>query len=213
MIAHGRFQSSTSASCSKYDENRRNISRLRNLNRSRLSTSERLRTKIMTEMGKKGGAFLKEFAPEPTEDERKQKEDRAKAEELARTGGYPELLKNSKDKVFNVNVMVKNKGFGVLWNGVGTLTIPDTGVKEQSVNLARVVCVQRREMLYKNFERLYPKMAKAKFPLEWAIQPFEDPYADPLDLDGMVLDSNYVSEMVPGNFQFLRKGKAVGPGA
>ena len=93
------------------------------------------------QMGKKGGAFLKEFAPEPTEEEKKKKEEREKAEELARTGGFPELLKNSNDEVFNVNVMVKNKGFGVLWNGIGTLTIPDTGAKENSVSSGEeVVC-------------------------------------------------------------------------
>jgi hypothetical protein len=27
------------------------------------------------------------------------------------------------------------------------------------------------------------------------------------------LDGEYVTEMVPGNFQFLKKGRAVGPGA
>ena len=162
------------------------------------------------QMGKKGGAFLKEFAPEPTEEEKKKKEEREKAEELARTGGFPELLKNSNDEVFNVNVMVKNKGFGVLWNGIGTLTIPDTGAKENSVNLARVVCAQRKALLLSNCQRLYPKMQK--FPMEWAVQPFDDPYADPLDLD-MILDGEYVTEMVPGNFQFLKKGRAVGPGA
>lgn len=162
------------------------------------------------QMGKKGGAFLKEFAPEPTEEEKKKKEEREKAEELARTGGFPELLKNSNDEVFNVNVMVKNKGFGVLWNGIGTLTIPHTGAKENSVNLARVVCAQRKALLLSNCQRLYPKMQK--FPMEWAVQPFDDPYADPLDLD-MILDGEYVTEMVPGNFQFLKKGRAVGPGA
>ena len=142
--------------------------------------------------------------------EKKKKEEREKAEELARTGGFPELLKNSNDEVFNVNVMVKNKGFGVLWNGIGTLTIPDTGAKENSVNLARVVCAQRKALLLSNCQRLYPKMQK--FPMEWAVQPFDDPYADPLDLD-MILDGEYVTEMVPGNFQFLKKGRAVGPGA
>ena len=55
---------------------------------------------------------------------------------------------------------------------------------------------------------LVPKMQK--FPMEWAVQPFDDPYADPLDLD-MILDGEYVTEMVPGNFQFLKKGRAVGP--
>ena len=57
-------------------------------------------------MGKKGGAFLKEFAPEPTPEEKAKQEERKKAEELARTGGFPELLKNSNDEVFNCNVMV-----------------------------------------------------------------------------------------------------------
>jgi hypothetical protein len=165
---------------------------------------------LITSMGKKGGAFLKEFAPEPTPEEKAKQEERKKAEELARTGGFPELLKNSNDEVFNCNVMVKNKGFGVLWNGIGTLTIPDTGVKENSVNLARVVCAQRKELLRSNCARLYPKMQK--FPMEWAVQPFDDPYADPLDLD-MILDGEYVTEMVPGNFQFLKKGRTVGPGA
>jgi len=198
---------SSSSSSSKNSQSTRKILRQKRSHNQRTTKRGEMNA---CQMGKKGGAFLKEFAPEPTEEEKKKKEEREKAEELARTGGFPELLKNSNDEVFNVNVMVKNKGFGVLWNGIGTLTIPDTGAKENSVNLARVVCAQRKALLLSNCQRLYPKMQK--FPMEWAVQPFDDPYADPLDLD-MILDGEYVTEMVPGNFQFLKKGRAVGPGA
>ena len=155
---------------------------------------------------KKGGAFLKEFAPEPSPEEKQKREERERKEQMERTGGFPEL---SDDKVFNCNIMVKTKGFGVTWNGIGTLTVPDGGTKEMSTNIARVCCAQRKQLLRSNCKRLYPKMQK--LPMEWAVQPFDDPYADPLDLD-MVLEGEHASEMIPGNLNFLKKGRAVGPG-
>lgn len=159
---------------------------------------------------KKGGAFLKEFAPEPSPEEKRKREERERKERMERTGGFPELSTDGdKEKVFNCNVVVKTKGFGVTWNGIGTLTVPDGGTKEMSTNIARVCCAQRKALLRANCARLYPKMQK--LPMEWAVQPFDDPYADPLDLD-MVLEGEHANEMIPGNLQFLKKGRAVGPG-
>jgi hypothetical protein len=159
---------------------------------------------------KKGGAFLKEFAPEPSPEEKRKREERERKERMERTGGFPELsTDDDKEKVFNCNVVVKTKGFGVTWNGIGTLTVPDGGTKEMSTNIARVCCAQRKALLRANCARLYPKMQK--LPMEWAVQPFDDPYADPLDLD-MVLEGEHANEMIPGNLQFLKKGRAVGPG-
>ena len=164
---------------------------------------------------KKGGAFLKEFAPEPSPEEKQKREERERKEQMERTGGFPELTTETTtttdddDKVFNCNIMVKTKGFGVTWNGIGTLTVPDGGTKEMSTNIARVCCAQRKQLLRSNCKRLYPKMQK--LPIEWAVQPFDDPYADPLDLD-MVLEGEHASEMIPGNLNFLKKGRAVGPG-
>ena len=159
---------------------------------------------------KKGGAFLKEFAPEPSPEEKRKREERERKERMERTGGFPELSTDGdKEKVFNCNIVVKTKGFGVTWNGIGTLTVPDGGTKEMSTNIARVCCAQRKALLRANCTRLYPKMQK--LPMEWAVQPFDDPYADPLDLD-MVLEGEHANEMIPGNLQFLKKGRAVGPG-
>ena len=173
------------------------------------TTQTTTRTKSSRVAAKKGGAFLKEFAPEPSPEEKRKREERERVERMERTGGFPELTKTDDDeKVFNCNVMVKTKGFGVTWNGIGTLTVPDGGTKENSTNVARVVCAQRKALLRSNCARLYPKMQK--LPMEWAVQPFDDPYADPLDLD-MVLEGEHASEMIPGNLQFLKKGRAVGP--
>ena len=154
---------------------------------------------------------MKEFAPEPSPEEKRKREERERKERMERTGGFPELSTTTDDdeKVFNCNIVVKTKGFGVTWNGIGTLTVPDGGTKEMSTNIARVCCAQRKALLRANCARLYPKMQK--LPMEWAVQPFDDPYADPLDLD-MVLEGEHANEMIPGNLQFLKKGRAVGPG-
>lgn len=183
---------------------------------SRRTTTRRTRTNKTPSMSiitaaKKGGAFLKEFAPEPSPEEKRKREERERKERMERTGGFPELSTTTDDdeKVFNCNIVVKTKGFGVTWNGIGTLTVPDGGTKEMSTNIARVCCAQRKALLRANCTRLYPKMQK--LPMEWAVQPFDDPYADPLDLD-MVLEGEHANEMIPGNLQFLKKGRAVGPG-
>ncbi len=192
----------TTANVSSFQRGRgRRAPSLRTILRTRPTT--RTKTSILA---KKGGAFLKEFAPEPSPEEKQKREERERKEQMERTGGFPEL---SDDKVFNCNIMVKTKGFGVTWNGIGTLTVPDGGTKEMSTNIARVCCAQRKALLRANCTRLYPKMQK--LPMEWAVQPFDDPYADPLDLD-MVLEGEHANEMIPGNLQFLKKGRAVGPG-
>ena len=155
---------------------------------------------------KKGGAFLKEFAPEPSPEEKRKREERERKERMERTGGFPELSTTTDDdeKVFNCNIVVKTKGFGVTWNGIGTLTVPDGGTKEMSTNIARVCCAQRKALLRANCTRLYPKMQK--LPMEWAVQPFDDPYADPLDLD-MVLEGEHANEMIQGTCSFSKKAE------
>ena len=156
---------------------------------------------------KKGGAFLREFGPEPTESEKAAIE--AKAQDAA--GGFPALEKQEGQDPFSVNLMVKKFGpLNLVWNGVGTLQVPDAGSKPASVNLARVCLAQRAELLIENFERLYPKLKNER--VEWALQPFDDQYGDAFD-PFMSLPDDQVDEFVPGNLQFLKKPRKVAPGA
>ena len=108
-------------------------------------------------------------------------------------------------------LMVKKFGpLNLVWNGVGTLQVPDAGSKPASVNLARVCLAQRAELLIENFERLYPKLKNER--VEWALQPFDDQYGDAFD-PFMSLPDDQVDELVPGNLQFLKKPRKVAPGA
>lgn len=160
---------------------------------------------VLSVRAKKGGAFLKEFGPEPTPEE---KAKQAQKEEDA-TGGFPPLVKSDTDP-FSVNLMVKKVGpLNMVWNGVGTLQTPDAGDKSASVNLARVCLAQRAELLIENFERLYPKLKNER--VEWALQPFDDAYGDAFD-PFMSLPEDQQEELVPGNLQFLKKPRKVAPG-
>lgn len=164
-----------------------------------------LRRRRVDVRAKKGGAFLKEFGPEPTPEE---KAKQAQKEEDA-TGGFPPLVKSDTDP-FSVNLMVKKVGpLNMVWNGVGTLQTPDAGDKSASVNLARVCLAQRAELLIENFERLYPKLKNER--VEWALQPFDDAYGDAFD-PFMSLPEDQQEELVPGNLQFLKKPRKVAPG-
>ena len=152
---------------------------------------------------KRGGAFLREFGPEDEEKKRGGKE-------ADQSGGFPALVEENGAKPFSVNVMVKKRGpLNVVWNGVGTLQVPDAGEKTASVNLCRVCLAQRSELLIENFERLYPKLKKDA--VEWALQPFDDPYGDSFD-PYMVVPEDKAAELVPGNLQFLKKPRRVAPG-
>jgi len=152
---------------------------------------------------KRGGAFLREFGPE---DEAKKRG----GKEGDQSGGFPALVEEKGVKPFSVNVMVKKRGpLNVVWNGVGTLQVPDAGEKTASVNLCRVCLAQRSELLIENFERLYPKLKKDA--VEWALQPFDDPYGDSFD-PYMVVPEDTAAELVPGNLQFLKKPRRVAPG-
>jgi|TARA_B100000683_G_scaffold203692_1_gene197150 hypothetical protein len=152
---------------------------------------------------KRGGAFLREFGPEDEAKKRGGKEGDT-------SGGFPALVEEKGVKPFSVNVMVKKRGpLNVVWNGVGTLQVPDAGEKTASVNLCRVCLAQRSELLIENFERLYPKLKKDA--VEWALQPFDDPYGDSFD-PYMVVPEDAAAELVPGNLQFLKKPRRVAPG-
>ena len=171
------------------------------------STNDEKRGNECVPNGKERRRIPEEFARNRRK-KRRRKRGTRKSGRLARTGGFPELLKNSNDEVFNVNVMVKNKGSGSFERN---RDVNHSGYRrERKLGQSRQVSTANGALLLSNCQRLYPKMQK--FPMEWAVQPFDDPYADPLDLD-MILDGEYVTEMVPGNFQFLKKGRAVGPGA
>jgi hypothetical protein len=151
---------------------------------------------------KKGGAFLREFGPE---DEKKKS-----GGEADESGGFPALVKQEGVEPFSVNLMVKKQGpLNMVWNGVGTLQVPDAGEKTASVNLCRLCLAQRSELLIENFERLYPKLKNEA--LEWALQPFDDPYGDKFD-PFMVVPEDQATEFVPGNLQFLKKPRRVAPG-
>lgn len=161
----------------------------------------------METRAKRGGAFLKEFGPEEDKDTGKKERDDSRSDAA---GGFPKLEKTAGQEAFSVNIMVKKVGpLNVVWNGVGTLQTPDAGDKRASVDLARLCLAQRAELLIENFERLYPKLKNER--VEWAMQPFDDPYGDPFD-PFMVVPED-ASEPVPGNLQFLKKPKLVAPGA
>ena len=112
-------------------------------------------------------------------------------------------------KPFSVNVMVKKRGpLNVVWNGVGTLQVPDAGEKTASVNLCRVCLAQRSELLIENFERLYPKLKKDA--VEWALQPFDDPYGDSFDPYMVVPEASRRARA--GQPSILKKPRRVAPG-
>lgn len=171
---------------------------------ARASAGARARARVVTR-AKKGGAFLKEFGPEDAKPS-------AKGDDASATnGGFPSLEKTAGQDPFSVNLMVKKVGpLNVMWNGVGTLQTPDAGEKRASVDLARICLAQRSELLIENFQRLYPKLKNER--VEWAMQPFDDPYGDSFD-PFMTLPEDKVTELVPGNLQFLKKPKLVAPGA
>jgi len=165
------------------------------------------RARLVCARAKKGGAFLKEFGPEPTEEEVAAK---AKAE-VDLLAGFPALEKVEGQEPFSVNIMAKKVGpMNLVWNGVGTLQTPSAGDKKASVNLARVCLAQRAEVLIENFNRLYPKLKNEQ--IEWALQPFDDAYGDAFD-PFMTLPDEQLEDFVPGNLQFLKKPRKVAPGS
>ena len=165
------------------------------------------RARLVCTRAKKGGAFLKEFGPEPTEEEVAAK---AKAE-VDLLAGFPALEKVEGQEPFSVNIMAKKVGpMNLVWNGVGTLQTPSAGDKKASVNLARVCLAQRAEVLIENFNRLYPKLKNEQ--IEWALQPFDDAYGDAFD-PFMTLPDEQLEDFVPGNLQFLKKPRKVAPGS
>jgi hypothetical protein len=172
---------------------------------TRTERGRRDRGRVLTR-AKRGGAFLKEFGPEEAKPRKKSGGDGADA-----NGGFPALEKTPGRDPFSVNLMVKKVGpLNVVWNGVGTLQTPDAGDKRASVDLARICLAQRAELLIENLERLYPKLKNER--VEWAMQPFDDPYGDAFD-PFMTVPEDKVTELVPGNLQFLKKPKLVAPGA
>lgn len=141
----------------------------------------------------KRGAWAKEFAP---------KEETA--EEEAEEDEYPGLAKDTDAASFNI--LVKKTGpLSLTWNGVGVLQIPKGSDDKESSNLAKVVLLQRKDQVMREVDRLYPKL-KAK-PKDFVIQPFEDPYADPVDMTQVPPET---LEIVPAEVKYLKKGKRFG---
>lgn len=168
------------------------------------------RTRDASARAKKGGAFLKEFGPESSGEEKKETKDGEQKVEIDIAERFPKLEKVEGQEPFSANIMAKKVGMAnVIWNGVGTLQTPNVGDKKASVNLARVCLAQRAEVLIENFNRLYPKLANEQ--IEWAIQPFDDPYGDKFD-PFMTLPDDKLDEFVPGNLQFLKKPRKVAQG-
>ena len=106
--------------------------------------------------------------------------------------------------------MVKKTGpLNITWNGVGVIQVPKGGKTDaESNNVAKTVLIQRKELILSEVDRLYPKMCKDKsggvVPLDFVIQLFEDPYADPVD---MTQQPPADLEPVPAEIKFLPKGK------
>ena len=100
------------------------------------------------------------------------------------------------------NILVKKTGpLNVTWNGVGMLQVPKGKDDKESNNVAKTVLLQRKEVLMGEVARLYPKMTGKK---DFVIQMFEDPYADPVDMDQAVPEG---MELVPAEIKWMKKGK------
>jgi len=100
------------------------------------------------------------------------------------------------------NILVKKTGpLNVTWNGVGMLQVPKGKDDKESNNVAKTVLLQRKEVLMGEVARLYPKMTGKK---DFVIQMFEDPYADPVDMDQEVPEG---MELVPAEIKWMKKGK------
>ena len=81
------------------------------------------------------------------------------------------------------------------------LQVPKGATDKESNNVAKTVLLQRKEVLEKEVKRLYPKMTGKK---DFVIQMFEDPYADPVDMEQTVPDR---MEAVPAEIVWIKKGK------
>jgi hypothetical protein len=100
------------------------------------------------------------------------------------------------------NILVKKTGpLNVTWNGVGMLQVPKGKDDKESNNVAKTVLLQRKEVLMGEVARLYPKMTGKK---DFVIQMFEDPYADPVDMDQAIPEG---MELVPAEIKWMKKGK------
>lgn len=100
------------------------------------------------------------------------------------------------------NILVKKTGpLNVTWNGVGVLQVPKGRDNAESNNVAKTVLIQRKEQVMAEVARLYPKM---KGDLDFVIQMFEDPYADPVDMSQVPPEG---MEAVPAEIKYMPKGK------
>ena len=100
------------------------------------------------------------------------------------------------------NILVKKTGpMNVTWNGVGIIQVPRGKDNKESNNVTKTVLLQRKEVLMAEVSRLYPKMTGK---LDFVIQMFEDPYADPVDMEQTVPEG---IELVPAEVKWLTKGK------
>ena len=118
--------------------------------------------------------------------------------------GNPTLSKDSGD-VSHFNLLVKKTGPMHPWKGLATVTAPSVDGQNgtDSSKLARVALAQRKDVVRAACDRLYPKLRDQ--PKQFALQPFEDAYADDVDLDCVGEET----ETVPLNMQFLEKGRNV----
>lgn len=100
------------------------------------------------------------------------------------------------------NILVKKTGpLNVTWNGVGMLQVPRGKDDKESNNVAKTVLIQRKEQVMAEVARLYPKMTGPK---DFVIQMFEDPYADPVDMEQVPPEG---LEPVPAEIKYMTKGK------
>ena len=108
------------------------------------------------------------------------------------------------------NILVKKTGpLNVTWNGVGVIQVPKVGKEHtESNNLCKTVLLQRKDIVLSEVERLYPKLVKDKsggrVPLDFVVQLFEDPFADPVDMTSVPPAD---LDPVPAEIKFLPKGK------
>lgn len=114
-------------------------------------------------------------------------------------------------EVSTYNILVKKTGpLNITWNGVGVIQVPKGGkTDKESNNVCKTVMIQRKELILAEVDRLYPKMRRDKSgapvnPLDFVIQLFEDPYADPVDINAVPPAD---LEPVPAEIKFLPKGK------
>eukprot|EP00740_Mantoniella_antarctica_P023493 CAMPEP_0198687690 /NCGR_PEP_ID=MMETSP1468-20131203/72746_1 /TAXON_ID=1461545 /ORGANISM="Mantoniella sp, Strain CCMP1436" /LENGTH=188 /DNA_ID=CAMNT_0044436043 /DNA_START=24 /DNA_END=590 /DNA_ORIENTATION=+ len=149
--------------------------------------------------GGKKGAWAKEFDPLYESD---------KTVEVVQVAQGPGLAKDT--EVSTYNILVKKTGpLNITWNGVGVIQVPKGGKTDKdSNNVCKTVLIQRKEQVLAEVDRLYPKMRKEKAgtlaPLDFVIQLFEDPYADPVDIYAVPPAG---LEPVPAEIKFLTKGK------